>query len=85
MLGPRVNSEFYTVWFSMWGDKSMVRQRIGPVIESMDMMWRMNASFSILMFHGGTSFGFWSGKETNGPVRWGVITLIVRKGVAKLG
>ncbi|KAL3074180.1 hypothetical protein niasHS_015010 [Heterodera schachtii] len=66
--GPRVNSEFYTVWFSMWGDKSMVRQRIGPVIESMEVMWRMNASFSILMFHGGTSFGFWSGKETNGPI-----------------
>uniref|UniRef100_A0A914I036 Beta-galactosidase n=1 Tax=Globodera rostochiensis TaxID=31243 RepID=A0A914I036_GLORO len=51
--GPRVNSEFYTT---------------GPVIESMDVMWRMNASFSILMFHGGTSFGFWSGKETSGPI-----------------
>uniref|UniRef100_A0A914HCT6 Beta-galactosidase n=1 Tax=Globodera rostochiensis TaxID=31243 RepID=A0A914HCT6_GLORO len=30
--GPSVNSEFYTTWFSMWGDKSMVRQQIEPLV-----------------------------------------------------
>uniref|UniRef100_A0A183BI37 Cystathionine gamma-lyase n=1 Tax=Globodera pallida TaxID=36090 RepID=A0A183BI37_GLOPA len=82
--GPRVNSEFYTVWFSMWGDKSMVHQQTGPVIESMDVMWRMNASFSILMFHGGTSFGFWSGKETSGPVGWRISNLKIDKKSQKI-
>ncbi|KAL3112467.1 hypothetical protein niasHT_015952 [Heterodera trifolii] len=66
--GPPVNSEFYTTWFSMWGDKSMVRQEIGPVLKTMDYMWAENASFSLYMIHGGTSFEFWSGRETNGPV-----------------
>ncbi|KAI3415846.1 hypothetical protein GPALN_005417 [Globodera pallida] len=66
--GPSVNSEFYTTWFSMWGDKSMVRQQLEPVLKTMDFMWAQNASFSLYMIHGGTSFAFWNGRESNGPV-----------------
>ncbi|KAI1730090.1 glycosyl hydrolases family 35 domain-containing protein [Ditylenchus destructor] len=70
--GPHVNSEFYTVWFSGWGDKSPPmsdpKSVIAQTLQTMEWMWNMNASFSFYMIHGGTNFGFWNGAETNGPV-----------------
>lgn len=66
--GPNVNSEFYTTWFSMWGDSSIPKQDIKNVIDSIEVMWKLNASFSFYMIHGGTNFGFWNGREPDGPV-----------------
>ena len=63
-----MNSEFYTMWFSMWSEKSIYRQQIEPVMNALEIMWNQNASFSLYMVHGGTNFGFWSGKEPDGPV-----------------
>ncbi|KAF7636717.1 Glyco_hydro_35 domain-containing protein [Meloidogyne graminicola] len=80
--GPNVNSEFYTTWFSMWGDRSVPKQEIKNVIESVEVMWSLNASFSFYMIHGGTNFGFWNGKEPDGPVK--IFFLIKKKTVKKV-
>ena len=63
-----MNSEFYTMWFSMWGERGEYVQQIDKVVEVMELMWRQNASFNFYMIHGGTNFGFWSGREVDGPV-----------------
>lgn len=68
MGGPSVNSEFYTMWFTMWGEKTPVYVDIPGVLRTMDYMNKWNASFSFYMIHGGSNFGFWSGEENVGPV-----------------
>ena len=45
--GPNVNSEFYTTWFSMWGDSSIPKQNIKNVISSVEVLWTLNASFRL--------------------------------------
>uniref|UniRef100_A0A915EGD8 Glycoside hydrolase 35 catalytic domain-containing protein n=1 Tax=Ditylenchus dipsaci TaxID=166011 RepID=A0A915EGD8_9BILA len=82
--GPYTNSEFYTVWFTGWGGKLLdlgwgapgftqntsfsLNNVIENTVNSMADMYKMNASFSFYMIHGGTNFGFWSGDESTGPV-----------------
>ncbi|CDW54212.1 beta galactosidase [Trichuris trichiura] len=58
--GPLVNSEFYAGWFDEWGRNHSVTL-IKPVLETMEYMWILNASFTIYVFHGGSNFGFMSG------------------------
>lgn len=67
--GPNVNSEFYTTWFSLWGDRQTVKTDISGVLRTLNFMNELNASFSFYMIHGGSNFGFWSGAESVGPVR----------------
>ncbi|XP_032786676.2 beta-galactosidase [Daphnia magna] len=60
LAGPRVNSEFYPGWLDLWGEPhSKVDKR--DVAKTLDDMLALNASVSMYMFHGGTSFGFTSG------------------------
>lgn len=58
--GPKVNSEYYPGWLDMWGEPhAKVNKR--DVAVTLDDMLAINASVSMYMFHGGTSFGFTSG------------------------
>jgi len=60
--GPLMNGEYYPAWFDMWGRKHHLGA-IAPVVHDLDYMLGHNASFSIYMAHGGTSFGFWAGAD----------------------
>ncbi len=58
--GPLICSEFYPGWFDTWG----VKHHYGDAqkyLTNLKTMLDMNASFSIYMAHGGTTFGLWSG------------------------
>jgi beta-galactosidase len=58
--GPLMCGEYYPGWFDSWGkphhtgDSARIVREIGWMLEH-------NASFSIYMVHGGTSFGFTAG------------------------
>lgn len=58
--GPRVNSEFYPGWLDMWGLSHSVVDK-ESVAKTLNELLAINASVSIYVFHGGTSFGFSSG------------------------
>ncbi|EFX89607.1 hypothetical protein DAPPUDRAFT_303198 [Daphnia pulex] len=60
LAGPRVNSEFYPGWLDMWGEPHSTVDK-EDVVKTLDDMLAINASVSMYMFHGGTSFGFTSG------------------------
>jgi len=51
-LGPFVNSEFYTTWFTWWSNPKEVLPNLEGVKRTMDWMWNANASFSFYMIHG---------------------------------
>ncbi|MDD5140833.1 MAG: beta-galactosidase [Verrucomicrobiales bacterium] len=58
--GPLFCSEFYPGWFDTWG----VKHHYGNTekyLANLEYMLSHNASFSIYMAHGGTTFGLWSG------------------------
>lgn len=58
--GPLICAEFYPGWFDSWGGKHHTGSVEG-VVKDLKVMLDHNASFSIYMAHGGTSFGFNSG------------------------
>jgi beta-galactosidase len=58
--GPLICSEFYPGWFDTWGQ----RHHYGNTekyLTDLGYMLSHDASFSIYMAHGGTTFGLWSG------------------------
>ena len=61
MSGPRINSEYYPGWLDLWGHPH-ANVDANSVAKTLDEMLNMNASVSIYMFHGGTSFGLKSGE-----------------------
>jgi len=58
--GPKVNSEYYPGWLDLWGQPHAKVNSAG-VAKTLDEMLALNASVSIYMFHGGTTFGFKAG------------------------
>ncbi len=58
--GPLLCSEFYPGWFDTWGQPHHVG-KAPHFIQDLDTMLKLDASFSIYMAHGGTTFGLWSG------------------------
>lgn len=58
--GPLMCSEFYPGWFDSWG-RPHHTGTAGKVVEELKWMLDHNASFSIYMVHGGTTFGTYSG------------------------
>ncbi len=61
--GPLMCGEYYPGWFDRWG----VPHRTGPtpkILRELGWMLENQASFSIYMVHGGTSFGFTSGANS---------------------
>ena len=63
--GPYFNSEFWAGWFDHWGGK---HASTNLKAEAADLKWMLDQGFSvsIYMFHGGTSFGWMNGANTNG-------------------
>jgi beta-galactosidase len=57
---PRMSGEYWIGWFDHWGAK---HQTVKPEVVAKGVEWMLdnNISFSLYMFHGGTSFGFMNG------------------------
>jgi beta-galactosidase len=58
--GPLMCGEFYPGWFDTWGAPHHYG-KTESYLKDLETMLEMDASFSIYMAHGGTSFGFSSG------------------------
>ena len=59
-VGPLICSEFYPGWFDTWGQPHHLGKPEN-YLPNLKLMLEMDASFSIYMAHGGTTFGLWSG------------------------
>jgi len=57
---PRMCAEFYPGWFDHWGETHH-RGNNQNLMEGVEWMLSNGVSFSLYMFHGGTSFGFMNG------------------------
>jgi beta-galactosidase len=57
---PLMCSEFYPGWFDTWGATHHLGNTT-KYLADLDYMLSHDASFSIYMAHGGTTFGLWSG------------------------
>ncbi|MFT4177289.1 MAG: beta-galactosidase [Luteolibacter sp.] len=60
--GPLMCGEFYPGWFDTWGTAHR-RGDTERYLKDLETILQMNASFSIYMAHGGTSFGFSPGAD----------------------
>lgn len=58
--GPLICSEFYPGWFDTWGQPHHLGNT-SRYLNDLGYMLSHDASFSIYMAHGGTTFGLWSG------------------------
>ena len=58
--GPLLCSEFYPGWFDTWGQPHHLGNTT-KYLGDLEFMLSHDASFSIYMAHGGTTFGLWSG------------------------
>jgi beta-galactosidase len=58
--GPLICSEFYPGWFDTWGQPHHYGNT-PRYLADLKYMLAADASFSIYMVHGGTTFGLWSG------------------------
>lgn len=58
--GPLMCGEFYPGWFDTWGAPHHTG-KTDKYLADLEYMLKHNASFSIYMAHGGTTFGFWAG------------------------
>jgi beta-galactosidase len=63
--GPFLNSEFWDGWFDHWGSKHGVTNATTEAA-NLDWMLRQGYSVSLYMFHGGTSFGWMNGANSDG-------------------
>ena len=63
--GPFFNSEYWDGWFDHWGGPH-ARTDTKQQAADLDWMLRQGYSVSIYMFHGGTSFGWMNGANSDG-------------------
>lgn len=63
--GPFFNGEFWDGWFDHWGGKHGVTNAANEAA-NLDWMLRQGYSVSLYMFHGGTSFGWMNGANSDG-------------------
>jgi beta-galactosidase len=63
--GPFFNSEYWDGWFDHWG-AAHAKTNAQQQANDLDWMLRQGYSVSIYMFHGGTSFGWMNGANSNG-------------------
>uniref|UniRef100_A0A8D1D223 Beta-galactosidase n=1 Tax=Sus scrofa TaxID=9823 RepID=A0A8D1D223_PIG len=57
---PILIMEFWVGWFDTWGNKHAVRDAVDVENTIFDFI-RLEISFNVYMFHGGTNFGFMNG------------------------
>lgn len=60
--GPLMCGEFYPGWFDTWGSPHH-KGSTANLVRDLDYMLAHDASFSLYMAHGGTTFGLWSGTD----------------------
>jgi beta-galactosidase len=60
--GPLMCGEFYPGWFDTWGQPHHTG-KTPQYLKDLEYMLSADASFSIYMVHGGTTFGLWSGAD----------------------
>lgn len=58
--GPLMCGEYYPGWFDSWGNAHHTGSA-DRMVKELEYMLQQQASFSIYMIHGGTSFGLWAG------------------------
>ena len=63
--GPFLNSEYWDGWFDHWGAPH-AHTSTDQQAADLDWMLRQGYSISIYMFHGGTSFGWMNGANSDG-------------------
>jgi beta-galactosidase len=63
--GPFINSEYWAGWFDHWGSKH-AHTNTAAQVANFRWMLQQGYSVSIYMFHGGTSFGWMNGANTDG-------------------
>lgn len=63
--GPFMSGEYWAGWFDHWGEHHHTTDVAGNAAE-FEWMLRQGYSVSMYMFHGGTSFGFMNGANSNG-------------------
>ena len=63
--GPRMTGEYWNGWFDHWGEKHHETDGAKEAAE-LDWMLTQGYSVSMYMFHGGTSFGWMNGANSNG-------------------
>ncbi|MFT3756941.1 MAG: beta-galactosidase [Pseudoxanthomonas sp.] len=63
--GPRMVGEYWAGWFDHWGEKHNVTNAAGQA-RALDWMLANDISFSLYMWHGGTSFGWQPGANYSG-------------------
>jgi beta-galactosidase len=61
--GPFFNSEFWDGWFDHWGSKHAATNLTNEAA-NLDWILRQGYSVSLYMFHGGTSFGWMNGANS---------------------
>jgi beta-galactosidase len=63
--GPRMCAEYWDGWFDHWGEKHHV---MDAKQEAVELQWMLGKGYSVnlYMFHGGTSFGWMNGANSNG-------------------
>ena len=63
--GPKMCGEYWAGWFDHWGDK---HHREDAAAEASELKWMLEQGYSVnlYMFHGGTSFGWMNGANSNG-------------------
>jgi len=62
---PKMCGEYWDGWFDHWGEKHHVT---GSKEEADELSWMLKQGYSVnlYMFHGGTSFGWMNGANSNG-------------------
>jgi beta-galactosidase len=63
--GPFFNSEYWDGWFDHWGGKHASTNAANEA-DNLDWMLKQGYSVSLYMFHGGTSFGWMNGANSDG-------------------
>jgi len=63
--GPRMCGEYWAGWFDHWGGK---HERMDGKAEAAELKWMLEQGYSVnlYMFHGGTSFGWMNGANSDG-------------------
>jgi len=63
--GPKMCGEYWAGWFDHWGGK---HERTDGATEAAELKWMLERGYSvnIYMFHGGTSFGWMNGANSDG-------------------
>jgi beta-galactosidase len=66
--GPFMSGEYWAGWFDHWGEKHHITTAHAQRAEADELGWMLGEGYSVslYMFHGGTSFGWMNGANSDG-------------------